>query len=634
MTLPETTPAPAAPIVRPRLRRGALIAIIAGGLVVVLGLGAAAFALVNLVLGGGQSPSASAVAFPKNTVYWSEVTIDPSNEQRIEGFRFLNELDALRDAIEDSDLDVDLDDPGTNSELKESLWEFLLDGVASDLDTDLDYEDDIEPWIGSRVAVGMVPTDDYAQPPLIFAIEARDTDAGIEAIDELVDDLDADAEVGEHNGYVIVATGDIDIDDVYDEGTLNQSEQFAAASAGAGSWGLASAYVDLGALYAMVNEASTQDYTDVDYWIDEIESNPYAYVDDSAYEDYEDCSAFDSPENVGDEAYEDYECDYYYAYDGDYYEYYSDFAFAWAEDHAEQLADDKVAEYQDYADQQQAAVERLDGTTAFIVTRFVDASFEVSGVVSGVKDLVMTAGAGEEAALPASSMAVLSAAGLAETLDQALTDENLALSGTGLNAVSPYGTSGSSLTRDDVEDWFDDTLGLDFPDDLGDVLGTKVELVLDSDIDLDAAQSASDLGEVIETGAAIVITSDDPEATADAWDDLIERAEDSSGSDLGLDVEQEGNRVVVSSGDYLDTVLDPDERLGGSEAFRRALPEHAKAGVLLYLDIGELSDLVDDLTNGSGALEILDGAQALGISSTVESDDSYSFVIRLTTEAH
>ncbi len=641
MTLPDVpttpaaaTPAPATP--KKTMRRGVLIAIIAGGLVLLLGLGAAAFALVNLVLGGGQSPSASAVAFPKGTVYWAEAAIEPSNSQLVEAFRFVNELDAVRDAIEDSELDVDLDDPSTYSDLKQSLWEFLIDGDNTGIDTDLDYDDDIAPWLGSRVSVGMLPGDDLEEPPLIIALEARDTAAGIEAMEQLVDDLDVDADVDERNGYVIVATGDVDLDDAYDEGTLDQSENFARAAAKAGDWGVASVYVDLGALYGMINEATTEDYGDVDYWIDEIQENYYSYVDDDAYEDYEDCSAYDSPDNVGNETYEDFECDYYYLYDGEYYEYYDEFSSAWVRDHAEELAEEKVDEYQDYADQQTALVESLEGTTAFVVTRFVDASVEVSGVVSGVKDLVKTGGHGEESALPASTIAVLSIAGLAETLDLSLTDENLALSSGGLSTFNPYGSSAEPVTRDDVEEWFDDTLGLDFPDDLSDVFGTKIEVVLDGDIDFDELEDGGDvasLGDVAESGAAIVITTDDADATASIWEDLLDTAEDSAGDDLGIDVEQDGNRVIISSGDYLETLINPDERLGDSEAFRRAIPQHDSAGSLLYLDIEELANLVDDLSGGSGVLDFLDGAVALGVSSTVVSDDSYTFVIRLTTEA-
>ncbi len=640
MTLPDVpaTPAPAAPAPAPKkpLRRGVLIAIIAGGLVLLLGLGAAAFALVNLVLGGGQSPSASAVAFPKSTVYWAEFAIDPSISQKTEAFRFVNEIDALQDAIEDSDLDVDLDDPSTYSDFKKSVWELLVDEDVSGVDTDLDYDDDVAPWLGSRVSVGMLPSDDLEDPSLIIAIEARDTTAGIEAIEQLVDDLDVDAEVDEHNGYVIVSTGDVDLDDVYDDGTLNQDEKFAKASSAAGEWGWASVYVDLGALYSMVNEASTGDYDDVDYWIDEIENNYYSYVDDSAYEDYEDCSAYDAPENVGNEDYEDFECDYYYEYDGEYYEYYDDFAMAYVEDHAEELAEEKVDEYADYADQQAKLVESLEGSTAFIVSRFVDASFEVSGVVSGVKDLSMARSSGDdESQLPASTVALLSISGLAEALDNGLTDENLALQSGGLSGYSPYGFAPTDpVTRDDVVDWFDDELGLDFPDDLTDLFGAKVQVVLDSDLDLDAVEGGDgSLGDVAESGAAIVITTDDADATASAWEDLLDTAEDNLDTKLGIDVEQDGKRVIISGGDYLETVVDPDERLGDLEAFRRAVPQHETASALLYLDVAGLADLYGDVAGGGDSLDFLDGVQALGFTTRPLSGDSYSFVLRVTTEA-
>ena len=639
MTIPAV---PAAPVDAPKkkLGRGPLIAIIAGAVVLLLVFVGVAIALVQLLLGGGQSPSASAVAFPKSTLYWTELAIEPSNGQKIEAFRFINELDAVKDAIEDSDLDVDLDDPTSNTDLKKAVWEFITDSDDSTIDTGVDYDKDIQPWLGSRISIGLLPTDDLedGQPPLIIAIEAKNTDAGVDTIEEFIDDLDVDidTDVQARGGYVVVAVGDVDLDDVYDDGTLDQAENFTAATTGAGDWGVASLYVDLGALYSLVNQATSGDYGDVDYWEQQIIDNYYSYVDDSAYEDYEDCSAYDSPENVGDESYEDYECNYYYEYAGEYYEYYDDFAQAWVEDNARDLAEEKVDEFEDYADQQKKLVEKLEGTTAFVVARFVDGSFEVSGQVAGVNDLVsVKSGGGQEAALPASTIALLSISGIAESLDAGLTDENLAAYSNGLGSYSQYyGLNASTVTRDDVENWFDDSLGIDFPDDLSDLFGTKTEIVIDADLDTDELESGdlSGFGDFVGSGAALVITSDDADATVDAWEDLIDNAEDNLGDKLGLDIEQSGNRVVISAGDYLDTVLEPDERLGELEAFRRALPAADKATSVMYLDVKELLNVLDDL-GGDGAFDFADGVQALGITTTQTSDDSYAFVLRVTTEA-
>ena len=641
MTIPVVPPAPApAPAAKKKLGRGPLIAIIAGGVVVLLVVVAGVFALVQTFLGGGQSATASAVAFPKSTLYWAEAAIEPSNGQKIEAFTFINELDAIKDAIEDSDLEVDLDDPTSNTDLKYAVWEFITDSDTSTIDTGVDYEKDIQPWLGSRISIGFLPTDDLENgtPPFIVAIEAKNTDAGIDTIEEFIDDLDVDVDtdVQARDGYVVIGVGDVDLDDVYDDGTLAQAEGFTTAASRAGEWGVASFYVDLGAVYALANEATSGDYGDVDYWEQQITDNYYSYVDDSAYEDYEDCSAYDSPENVGDEDYEDYNCNYYYEYDGEYYEYYDDFAEAWVEDNARDLAEDKVEEYEQLAEQQQKLVEKLEGTTAFVVARFTDGSFELSGQISGVQDLVsVKAGGGEEGELPASTIGLLSVSGIAESLDASLTDENLALYANGYSTLQPYASS-SAPTREDVEDWFDESLGLDFPDDLSDLFGTKTELVVDGELDLDELeQGPSGIGDSVGSGAALVIISDDADATVSAWEDVIERAEDSSGEKLDFEIEQDGHRVVVSAGDYLETVLDPDERLGQVDAFRRALPAADKANSVFYLDVQQIVDLVDEL-GGSGmgdALEFLDGVKALGMSTTQTSDDSYSFVVRVTTEA-
>jgi hypothetical protein len=644
MTIP-TVPAPSyeppVPAVKKKLGRGALIAIIAGGLVLLLAFGAAAVLLVRSFFGSGESATASAVAFPASTLYWTEVAIQPSGQQMTEALRFINELDSLRDAIEDSDIEIDLDDSGTNIDVRKALWDFVVEGDDSSIDTKLDYEDDIAPWIGNRISFGMVPTDDLEngeQPPVFVAIEARDTEAGIDAIEDLLDDLDVDAEVDAKNGYVLVATGDIDLDDIYDDGTLDGSKAFQQSAANAGDQGVASVFVDLGSLYALINEATTGDYGDIGYWEDYVVENPWQFSADSdAYEDYEDCSAFDSPENVGDEFYEDYECNYYYEYNGEYYEYYSDFEDAWIEDNKEELAQEKLDEYGDAAEAQQKLVESLEGTTAFAVLRFANASLEVSGHVSGVKDMVEAPkGGGEEGKLPASTIALLSASGLGAALDQGLTDENLAASSGGLGGLSPYGSS-STVTRDDIEDWFDEVFGLDFPDDLEALFGTKVELVVDADLDIeafgDANSSVGGIGEVAETGAGLVITTDDTSATVDAWESVIDSLEDQAGDTLGLDIEEDGNRVIISGGDYLETLLDPDERLADSEAFRRAVPNAGDASAMLYIDVAELIDILSDATGGGDAYEFADGLQALGVTTTTLSKDSYAFSIRLTTTA-
>lgn len=648
MTIPTAPaePFPAAPAPAPRkgLSRGALIAIIAGSLVLLLAFGAAAVFAVRAFFGGGGSASESAVAFPASTIYWTELAIDPANGQWLEVLRFVNEVDGLKDVIEDSDLDVDLDDPAANTDLKQTLWDFFVDNTGDSFDTKLDYEDDIAPWLGNRVSIGMLPTDDITadQPPMIVAIEARDTEAGIAAMEDLLDDIDVEGDVDARNGYVIVATGDVDLDDVYDDGTLDSAEGFQAAAAQAGSAGVASVYVDLGAIYSLYSEATTGDYGDIGYWEDYVVENPWMFdADDSAYTDYEDCTAYDSPDNVGNESYEDYECNYYYEYNGEYYEWYSDFEDAWIEDNKEELAQQKLEEFEETAERQQAIVDSLEGTTVFSVLRFANASLELSGFVSGVKDMAeVPNGHGEEAQLPASTIALLSISGLGAALDRGLSDENLGIYSGSLGGFNPYayGYYGGSLdgpTRDDVEDWFSDTLDLDFPDDLDALFGTKTELVLDADLDVeayaDADSSAGGFGEVAETGAGIVITTDDTAATVDAWEKVIDSLEDSAGDKLGLDIEEDGNRVIISGGDYLELLLDPEERLGGSDVFRKAVPGAGDASTVLYIDVKELVSILSDIS-GSDTWDFADGLQSLGVTSTAVSDDSYRYSLWLTTE--
>jgi hypothetical protein len=627
---PAAVPAPEPVATKKKgLSRPAIIGIVAGALVLLLGLGAAAWALVQVVLGTGQSASESAKVFPQNTVYWTEFALEPSNAQRLEAYRFFTAIDALEDAMDE--LDIDLDELKEDGDFKKSLWSFLVDGDESEIDTDLDYDDDIKPWLGNRLAIGLVGEGDFDEdnPPLVVAIEARDTKAGIEAVEQFIDDVDGDAKVGERDGYVIVTLSDLDIDDLYDDGTLNESEGFRAVADSAGDWGVTSIFADLGALYSMIGEASLiAGYDDVDYWRDDILDNYYSYVDYSAYEDYEDCTPFDSPDNVGDETYEDYECDYYYAYNGEYYRFFDDFARAYVEENLDELARQKAEEYEAYTESLEKVIENLEGTTAFMVSRFVNGAFELDGVVAGLKELPKVTRFDRQGALPESAMLVLSLADFGIQLDEALADENLAALGSA-EALAPGAVTG--ITRDEIEDWFDETLGLDFPESLDSLFGSNIEIVIDSDFDLDSLD-ASSVGDTLGDGAAIVVTSDSADATVDAWETLIDSLEDAAGEKLDVDVEKKGNRVVISGGGYLDDVLDVKKALSDTDGFRRAVPNAKGASAVLYLDVEALVELIDDVS-GMGISDYTDGLQAIGMSQTPLSDSSYRFTLRVTSDA-
>ncbi len=621
---PPALPPVATQPIAPKRRTGLVIGLIAGGLVILLVLGFLGFLLVRSLLGSGQSATASAAAVPAGSIAWVEYSIDPSNQQKLEALGFINSLDGLRDAVEDSDLDIDLDEPG-DADLKKALWDFIVDNDDTDLDISLDYDDDVRPWLGSRVAMGMLPSEDGAEPRYVVAVEASDTTAGVEAVETLVDDLEIDAEVGSRDGYVLVASEDVDLDDAFEDGSLAESDAFREAAASAGEWGLASYWVDLGQVTEFAIAASGSgaggDLTDPAYWEQQIRDYPDPYIPypDSDYVQID--PACDPNVGYCDE-------DYVYVYDGATFAEYDDYAEAYLDDHLDDLVEEQVSRNEGLADAQQAAIEQVEGTTAFGVLRFADGALELSGGVTGLTEEPVGSGDGSSVTgLPESTIAALAVTGVAEAIDTALSDENLAL----LPSFTPYGLGSGyneAPTRDDVAEWLDESLGLDFPDDLETLFGRQFAIAVDEDVETDFS-SVDGADEVIESGIAIVITSDDADATADAWQDLADRAEEQAGESLGIDIEADGDRVVISAGSHLDEVLEPDTALGTSDIFREALPAAEDADTLFFIDAAAVLSIIDDAGTDVGWL---DGLQAVGFTSTVESKDSVSFVLRVTTE--
>lgn len=612
----ETTPLTPSPepVATPRSRRALIIVIIAAVVVVLLLLAAGAWAVASLFLGKNESATASAVAFPSTTISWTELAIDPSNGQKLGAFEFVTALDGLKDAIEDSDLDIDLDDPASNSDLKKSIWDFVVEGDEFGLDdVSLDYDDDVKPWLGSRIAYGALPSDDVAEPNFIVAIQATNVDAGVEAIETLIDDLELDADVSKRNGYVLVSTDSVDLDEEFEDGTLADAELFAGASANAGEWGVLSYWADLGASVALASEASASvmgDPSDRDTVEQQIRDNPYSYV---PYPDYD----FD----LGG-----------YVYNGETYEEFDEYEQAYLDDNIDDLVDAEVEKYEGLAEAQEKLEEQYEGVAAYGVLRFTDGALELSGAVSGLPD-VQQASSSDRAllGLPETTMLAISVSGLGDSLDTAFSDENLSLLGSlgsaGLGAAEP-------MDRDDIVDFFDESLGLEFPDDLDVLFGRQFIVSVDEDVDLDAlnGSESGNLSAVPESGVAITIITDDVDATISAWEDLIDTFEDESGSVLGVDLESDGDRVVISAGDYLDTMLDPEDTAGSAELFRRAVPAADGASSVMFVNAAEIIDLVGDLSGSDGVTDYLDGLEAIGFSQTVQSKDVVSYVLRVTAE--
>lgn len=158
----------------PKRRRGTVVLAVTAAVALVAGGGA--FALyqadpLNLFRAGPQA----AEALPADALFYVGVDLDPSAQQKINALRFLNHFPGFGEGtgVTDSDTDV-----------RKSLLEEALDSADC---TGVTYDEDIEPWLGSKFGVAGVAASDGADPDVAFAVEVTDEDAAADGLTKLAD---------------------------------------------------------------------------------------------------------------------------------------------------------------------------------------------------------------------------------------------------------------------------------------------------------------------------------------------------------------------------------------------------------------------------------------------------------------
>jgi len=174
---PEATP-PAAPSGG---RRGRRTWWIGGAAVVLLGLGAGAWAALGFFHQGEQP----AAALPASTIAYVSVDLDPSGGQKIDAFRTLNKFPAFKDEVGIDSVD----------ELRHKLGDELLSNCPG-----LDFDRDVDPWLGDRAAVALVDLPD-SDPDSVVVVQVTDdakARAGLDRLDQCATAGDAP-----QTGYVV-----------------------------------------------------------------------------------------------------------------------------------------------------------------------------------------------------------------------------------------------------------------------------------------------------------------------------------------------------------------------------------------------------------------------------------------------
>ncbi|MBA2769815.1 MAG: DUF3352 domain-containing protein [Sporichthyaceae bacterium] len=226
-----------------------------GGWLVIAGAAALVLALVagvtygfRLLSGGGTQPEE---ALPAGAFAFAEIDLDPSVDQKVDGFRFLRQFPALADKLSGDD-----------------LRKIVFEAVADDAGWgDIDYAAEVEPWLGQRLAVAAYPASRFgsgssqgdgeaAVPTVVVALQVTDAGRAQDGL-ELLAKSASDGSDGSAGSAGYLVAGDYAliaetpeiaqrVVDAAGEEALTGTEHFTADMSGLDG-GFASAWIDMSA---------------------------------------------------------------------------------------------------------------------------------------------------------------------------------------------------------------------------------------------------------------------------------------------------------------------------------------------------------------------------------------------------
>jgi hypothetical protein len=210
-----------------RSRRGWWIG---GGVVVLLGVGAGAWAALGFFQQGEQP----AEALPSSTVAYVSLDLDPAGGQKIDAFRTLNKFPAFKDEVGVDSVD----------ELRHKIGEQLV-GEADC--PGLDYDRDIDPWLGDRMAVAAVELGGDPDPQVVAVLQVKNEGQARDGIKKLnaCDDSGEEPAVGFHDGWAVFGQTQANVDAVLaatDKGTLADDATYQKWTQAVGEAGVVNAY--------------------------------------------------------------------------------------------------------------------------------------------------------------------------------------------------------------------------------------------------------------------------------------------------------------------------------------------------------------------------------------------------------
>ncbi|GAA4595493.1 hypothetical protein GCM10023194_65120 [Planotetraspora phitsanulokensis] len=205
--------------------RGWLIAAVSALFVLILGGGGVwAFSQLN---GGGTQPQD---VLPGNAIAYVRLDLDPAANQKVALLAIGRKFPGIKDSLSD-------DDP------RKALFE-AIKGDSPDL-SKVDYAKDVEPWLGDRAGLAVLPPGGKGKEPgVAAAVQVKDEAAARDGIAKLA--AGDDYGLAFRDGYAILAQTQAEADGYAKAATLSQNAEFGGDTAAVGEPGVMSFWVNIG----------------------------------------------------------------------------------------------------------------------------------------------------------------------------------------------------------------------------------------------------------------------------------------------------------------------------------------------------------------------------------------------------
>ncbi|TQM76590.1 uncharacterized protein DUF3352 [Thermopolyspora flexuosa] len=217
-------------------KKGWLLAIVAAVIVALLGGGG--YVAVNALSGGGAQPQD---VLPGNALAYIRLDLDPAANQKIAMFNIARKFTVTKDAFSG-------EDP------RQAIVELLKQSE----DVKVDFAKDVEPWLGHRVGIAVLPPEQAGKDPeVVLAVQVTDEDAARDGLAKITED---DVVIGFREDYALLAENQKLLDQAVNaSATLAQNGDFSGDMATLGEPGVLSFWANLSEVIKSAGDGITAD---------------------------------------------------------------------------------------------------------------------------------------------------------------------------------------------------------------------------------------------------------------------------------------------------------------------------------------------------------------------------------------